>query len=61
VEETAKRLVLATCDGVKPRRVRAGEIIIPPPTPIMEPRMPAIKPIIIKKGKRKNSSKSNTY
>jgi hypothetical protein len=61
VEETAKRLVLAICGGVKPRKVRAGEIIIPPPTPIMEPKMPAIKPIITKKGKRKNSSKSNTY
>ena len=61
VEETAKRLVLATCGGVKPRKVKAGEIIIPPPTPTMEPRMPAIKPIITKKGKRKNSSKSNTY
>jgi hypothetical protein len=53
--------VLATCGGVKPRKVSAGEIIIPPPTPIMEPRMPAIKPIITKKGKKKNSSKSNTY
>jgi hypothetical protein len=27
----------------------------------MDPKMPAIKPISTKKGKRKNSSKSNTY
>lgn len=61
VEETAKRLVLATWGGERPRKVRAGDIIIPPPTPIMEPKMPAINPINTKKGKRKNSSKSNTY
>jgi hypothetical protein len=61
VEETANRLVLATCGGVKPRKVSTGEIIIPPPIPIMEPKMPAINPITTKKGKRKNSSKSNTY
>ena len=61
VEETAKRLVLATWGGVKPRKVRAGEIIMPPPTPIIEPKMPTIRPIITKKGKKKNSSKSNTF
>lgn len=61
VEETAKRLVPATCAGDRPRNVRTGEIIIPPPTPTMDPKMPAINPINAKKGKRKNSSKSNTY
>lgn len=61
VDETAKRLVPATCGGGRPRNVRTGEIIIPPPIPIMDPKMPAIKPIKAKKGKRKNSSKSNTY
>jgi len=60
VEETAKRLVLATCGGEKPRKVRAGEIIIPPPTPIIDPKRPATEPINTKKGKRKSSSKSNT-
>ncbi len=60
VEETAKRLVLATCGGVNPRKVKTGDIMIPPPTPIIEPKMPAIKPIITKKGKSKNSSKPNT-
>jgi hypothetical protein len=44
VEETAKRLVLAICGGVKPRKVKTGDIMIPPPTPIMEPKTPAIRP-----------------
>jgi hypothetical protein len=60
VEETAKRLVLAICGGVKPRKVKTGDIMIPPPTPIMEPKTPAIRPTMTKKGKSKNSSKSNT-
>lgn len=61
VEETAKRLVLATCGGERPRKVRTGDIMIPPPTPIIDPKMPAIRPISTKKGKRKNPSKFNTY
>ena len=60
VEQTAKRLVPATCGGVKPRKVKAGDIMIPPPTPIMEPKIPAIRPIMTKKGKSKNYSKLNT-
>ena len=33
--------------GGKPRKVRAGVIIIPPPTPTIDPKMPAARPIII--------------
>ena len=29
-------------------KVRAGVIIIPPPTPVMDPRVPAPKPTMIK-------------
>ena len=59
VEETANRLVLATCAGERPRNVRAGDIIIPPPTPIIDPNMPAINPTNTKKGKSKKSCKSD--
>ena len=61
VEETAKRLVPAICGGERPSKVRAGDIITPPPIPSMEPKIPAIKPITTKAAKRKNCSKSNTY
>lgn len=50
VEETANRLVLATCGGERPRNVRTGDIIIPPPTPIIDPSIPAINPTNTKKG-----------
>ena len=60
VEETANRLVLATCGGDSPRKVKAGDIIIPPPTPIIDPKIPEVKPIKIKKGTRKKPSKSKT-
>jgi hypothetical protein len=50
VEETANRLVLATCGGDRPRNVRTGDIIIPPPTPIIDPSIPAINPTNTKKG-----------
>jgi hypothetical protein len=49
VEDTAKRLVPAICGGERPRSVSAGDIMIPPPTPIIEPKVPAIKPINTKK------------
>jgi hypothetical protein len=44
VEATAMRLVLAVCAGGRPRNVRAGTIMIPPPTPSIEPRVPAPRP-----------------
>lgn len=59
VEETANKLVLATWGGEKPRNVRAGDIIIPPPTPIIDPNRPAINPTNMKKGKSKESCKSD--
>lgn len=59
VEETANRLVLATCGGERPRNVRTGDIIIPPPTPIIDPSIPAINPTNTKKGKSKKSCKSD--
>lgn len=59
VEETANRLVLATCGGERPRNIRAGDIIIPPPTPIIDPNIPAINPTNAKKGKSKKSCKSD--
>ena len=45
VADTAKRLVPAIWGGESPRSVRAGDIMIPPPTPIIDPKVPAIKPI----------------
>lgn len=54
VEETANRLVLATCGGDRPRNVKTGDIIIPPPTPIIDPNMPAMNPTNTKKGKAKS-------
>jgi len=41
---TAIRLVLAACVGGRFKNVRAGTIIIPPPTPSMEPKVPALRP-----------------
>ena len=59
VEETANRLVLATCGGDRPRNVKTGDIIIPPPTPIIDPNMPAMNPTNTKKRKSKKSCKSD--
>jgi len=44
VDMTAIRLVLAACVGGRFKNVRAGTIIIPPPTPSMEPKVPALSP-----------------
>ena len=41
---TAIRLVLAACVGGRFKNVRAGTIIIPPPTPSIEPNVPAAIP-----------------
>jgi hypothetical protein len=41
---TAIRLVLAACVGGRFKNVRAGTIIMPPPTPSMEPKVPAPSP-----------------
>jgi len=41
---TAIRLVLAACVGGRFKNVRAGTIIIPPPTPSIEPKVPAASP-----------------
>jgi hypothetical protein len=48
VDMTAIRLVLAACVGGRFKNVRAGTIIIPPPTPSMEPKVPAPSPIAIR-------------
>jgi hypothetical protein len=48
VEVTAMRLVLAICVGGRPMNVRAGAMIIPPPTPITEPRVPAPRPMAMR-------------
>jgi len=48
VEVTAIRLVLAIWDGMSPIKARAGVIMIPPPTPIIDPSVPAPRPITIK-------------
>ncbi|MFL6494636.1 MAG: hypothetical protein ACJ70N_07515 [Nitrososphaera sp.] len=45
---TAMRLVLAAWVGDKFKKVRAGTIIIPPPTPSSEPNVPAPRPIKIR-------------
>jgi hypothetical protein len=44
VDKTAIRLVLAACVGGTFKNVRAGTIIIPPPTPSIEPKVPAPSP-----------------
>ncbi len=44
VDMTAIRLVLAACVGGRFKNVRAGTIIIPPPTPSIEPNVPAASP-----------------
>jgi hypothetical protein len=44
VDITAIRLVLAACVGGTFKNVRAGTIIIPPPTPSIEPKVPAPSP-----------------
>jgi hypothetical protein len=48
VDMTAIRLVLAACVGGRFKNVRAGTIIIPPPTPSMEPKIPAPSPIVMR-------------
>ena len=48
VDMTAMRLVLAACAGERFNNVRAGTIIIPPPTPSMEPKVPALRPTAIR-------------
>ena len=40
----AKRLLLAAAVGGNPINVNTGTTIIPPPRPIMEPRIPPAKP-----------------
>ena len=40
----AKRLLLAAAVGGKPRKVKTGTTIIPPPNPIIEPNIPAANP-----------------
>jgi len=45
VEVTAIRLVLAIWVGGSPMNVRAGAMIMPPPTPMREPSVPAPRPI----------------
>jgi hypothetical protein len=44
VDMTAIRLVLAACVGDRFKNVRAGTMIIPPPTPSIEPNVPAASP-----------------
>ena len=48
VNVTAKRLVLEIWAGANPIKARAGVIINPPPTPIMDPKVPAPRPTMIK-------------
>jgi len=50
--KVAKRLLLAATVGANPAKVRTGTIIIPPPSPIIEPSIPATNP----KGINHNSS-----
>ena len=40
----ANRLLLAAAVGENPRNVRMGTTMTPPPSPIMEPNIPAAKP-----------------
>ena len=42
--KAAKRLLLAATAGANPKNVRIGTITIPPPSPIIEPRIPATNP-----------------
>lgn len=53
VEETAKRLVPATCGGGRPRNVRTGEIIIPPLSLSWTPKCPQSNRLMQKKEKGK--------
>ena len=48
VDMTAMRLVLAAWVGGRFKNVRAGTIIIPPPSPSMEPKVPALSPIAMR-------------
>src|SRR5436309_4146385 len=48
VEATAIGPVLAVCVGDRPKNVRAGTRIMPPPTPIIEPKVPAPRPTAIR-------------
>lgn len=45
MDATANKLVEATCDGKKPVRIRIGDIMIPPPSPSIEPTIPAATPM----------------
>ena len=47
-EVTAIRLVLAIWDGISPIKASTGVIMIPPPTPIIDPSVPAPRPTMIK-------------
>jgi len=49
VDVTAIRLVLAVWEGEIPRKVSAGTIIIPPPTPSIDPSVPAPSPMTTSK------------
>jgi hypothetical protein len=40
----AKRLLLAASVGGKPKKVKTGTTIIPPPNPIIDPNTPAANP-----------------
>ena len=40
----ANKLLLAAAVGENPKNVNTGTTIIPPPSPIMEPRTPAANP-----------------
>lgn len=53
----ANRLLLAASVGGKPKNVRVGTMIIPPPRPIMEPKTPATNPSGIS---HKSSNIANT-
>ena len=40
----AKRLLLAATVGGNPKKVKTGTTIIPPPSPIIDPKIPAANP-----------------
>jgi hypothetical protein len=40
----ANRLLLAATVGGNPKNVKIGTIMIPPPRPIIEPKIPATNP-----------------
>jgi hypothetical protein len=55
------RLVLATWDGGRPRKANAGDIIIPPPIPTKDPKIPATIPIIINRSELSNNWHTATH